>query len=220
MDLYLQTELGYFLEANHTCPELAFILLDALHCEVHGCHPAFQRRHGVYDDQFSAALLQAQTNLGWSQLLQGRLAKDWSRLQDNFREENKRELEIDPRYYTGDIWARKLVSHLWGAIKVQWDLWNGVRHGHTKEANHVIRHARLLTAITDMYNDAPRMIAADRAIILPTSPPLHDKRHPTGLELWLKRTRAIVTRITLDATTTIQRTHERLHHFFRHRRLK
>jgi hypothetical protein len=56
--------------------------------------------------------------------------------------------------------------------------------------------------------------------ILPPSPPQPDKRHPTGLELWLKCTRAIVTRSTLDTTATIKRTHERLQHFFRHRRLK
>jgi hypothetical protein len=133
MILYLQTDLGDFLQANHTCPELAHILLDALHCEVYGQHPAFQRRHGIHEAKFSN-LLQAQTNLGWSQLLQGQLANDWSRLQDEFLEENKCDLEVDRRYYTGDIWARKLVSHLWGAMKDQWDLHNGDRHGNTTEA--------------------------------------------------------------------------------------
>jgi hypothetical protein len=137
-------ELGGFLQDNHMCPELAHILVDSLHCEKCGRHPAFRRRHGFYDPEFSA-LIQAQANLCWSQLFQGRLAHHWSRLQDKFLKTNKDELELDRRYFTGDIWAwRKLVSLIWFAMRMQWDFRNADRHGHTKEANHVIRQERLL----------------------------------------------------------------------------
>jgi hypothetical protein len=51
--------------------------LDSLQWEVHGQSPAFQQRHGTNQPEFRA-LLQAQTNLGWSQLFQGRLAAHWA----------------------------------------------------------------------------------------------------------------------------------------------
>jgi hypothetical protein len=217
MDTFLDVDLEDFLQANHTCPALAHILLDSLHCEIRGTHPAFQRQHGVHDPAFSD-LLQAQTKLGWSQLFQGRLVENWSHLQERFLADNNDDLELVRRYFTGNIWARKLISLLWLAIRAQWNLRNTDRHGRTTEANHAIRHKRLLTSIQTMYKDAPLMLAADHTI-LPPSPTKH-KQHPTSLERWLKCTQAIVERSKTDATMAIQRTHERLHHFFRHRCLK
>jgi hypothetical protein len=128
-------------------------------------------------------------------------------------------LKLDRRYCTGAIWTRKLISLLWVGMREQWDHRNLDRHGATKMANHAIRHQRLMTSITAMYTEAPLMLAADKAI-LPISPTRLTQKHPTGIELWLKRTRAFVNRSMQDATAEISRTHERLHHFFRHRCLK
>jgi hypothetical protein len=79
MVTFPDVDLGSFLEANHTCPTLACILLDALHCNTSDQTPTFKRCHGTDDPRFRA-LLTHQTNLGWSQLFQGRLVEDWSQL--------------------------------------------------------------------------------------------------------------------------------------------
>jgi hypothetical protein len=137
MDTFLQEDLGGFLQDIYTCPELGHILMTSLHCEASGGVPAFQRRHGVESPQFDS-LLQSQTNMGWCQLFQGRLAQDWSRLQDEFLANNNAKFKLDRRYWTGKIWTRKLISLLWLAMRAQWDLRNADRHGRTKAANHAI----------------------------------------------------------------------------------
>ena len=75
--------LASFLEEQHTCSALAYILLDTLYYEVHGQHPAFQHQHGGTNPRFQA-LIQAQTNIGWSQIFQGRLVNNWATLQEDF----------------------------------------------------------------------------------------------------------------------------------------
>jgi hypothetical protein len=47
----------------------------------------------------------------------------------------------------------------------QWDHRNADRHGRTKEANHEICHERLLHQITEQYEAAPVMLAADRDLL-------------------------------------------------------
>jgi hypothetical protein len=140
---------------------------------------------------------------------------DWGHLQEAFLHANNDTLKLDRRYFTGAIWTRKLISLLWVGMQEQWDHHNLDRHGATKTANHAIRHQRLLNYITAMYHEAPLMLAANKAI-LPASPIRLTKKHPTGIELWLKRTRAIVNCSKQEAASEV----ERLHHFFRHRHLK
>jgi hypothetical protein len=206
METFLLADVNKFLQDNHTCPQLAHILLDTLHCEIKGTIPASQHRHGVRQPKFQA-LLQAQTDLGWSQLFQGRLANDQSRLQEDSLATNNAELKLDRRYYTGAIWTRKLISLLWTAMRAQWELRNDDRHGRTKAANYAIRHERLLKSIDEMYADAPEMLATDRAILL-EPPPKQHKNNPSHLELWLKRTRAIVSQSKVDGRAEISRTHD------------
>jgi hypothetical protein len=216
IETFLQEDLGQFLEDNHTCPALAHILLDALHSEVLGNAPAFQRRHGGDDPQFRA-LLQAQTNVGWSQLFQGRLVAQWALLQDDFLATNNEEFKLDRRYWTGDIWARKLISLLWLAMRAHWVLRNANRHGRNQAANHAIRHACLIAAIEALHADSPLMLAADRTILDAEPIPDNTVQQPARLELWARRTRTIVNQSKVDPTAAILRTHKRLTHYFQHK---
>jgi hypothetical protein len=216
---FLREDLGTFLEEQHTCPALAHVLLDTLHSEVHGRTPRFRNRHGGADPRFRA-LLQAQTNIGWSQIFQSGLVTNWAILQEDFLETHNAEFKLDRRYWTGDIWARKLISLLWLAIRAQWDLRNADRHGRTKAANHAIRHKRLITAITALHQNAPLMLATDRDVLDAEPIPVETVQNPARLELWVHRTRTIATRSKADATDAIRRTHKRLTHYFKCRRKK
>jgi hypothetical protein len=40
------------------------------------------------------------------------LVKDWSKLQEEFINNHNSESKLDRRYYSGAIWARKLVNIL------------------------------------------------------------------------------------------------------------
>jgi hypothetical protein len=138
---------------------------------------------------------------------------DWSYLQEEFLDQHNDQLKLDRRYYTGDLWARKLVSLLWSTMRAQWDHRNADRHGRTKEESQSIRHNRLMRQVEGEYAQGPRMLAADRDII---AEPIHkkSKRSSSGLSLWLERNRSIVKLSTKDATEAIARTHRRITEYF------
>jgi hypothetical protein len=212
-DFYLEHTLQEFLEANHTCPKIAYTLLEALYSDLEDSrYPEFGKLHGSNEPSYRK-LQQKQAYIGWSQLFQGRLVKDWGQLQEGFIEKNNATLKLDRRYYSGAIWARKLVTLLWKIIHAQWDHRNADRHGTTTAANHKIRHERLLQSITAQYAEAPNMLAADRAIF---EQPIGQKllQHPNRLELWVKRTKPIVKLSKHDAEATTRRTHSQLTKYF------
>jgi len=83
-DTFLQQNLQSFLEDNRTCPCLAHTLLEALHSDIDDSRfPKFANRHGANDPEHRQ-LHQLQAHVGWSQLFQGRLVKEWSQLQEAF----------------------------------------------------------------------------------------------------------------------------------------
>jgi hypothetical protein len=113
------------------------------------------------------------------------------------------EFKLDRRCWTGAIWARKLISLLWLAIRAQWDLRNADRHGRTKAAHHAIRRKRLITAITALHQDAPLMSATDRDALDAEPIPVETAQIPAQLELWVHRTRTLATRSKADATDSV-----------------
>ena len=213
-DTLLGDTLQSFLQEQVTCPRLAYTLLEALHSDIDDSrYPQFKNRHGANDPNYRK-LHQLQAYVGWSQLFQGRLVKEWSQLQEAFLENLPPNLQPDRKYYTGDIWARKLVTLLWGIIRAQWDHRNADRHGRTKEENRAIRHARLMGQVTEQYAQGGSMLATDRDII---AEPIHlkAKRSPAALELWLDSNIPVVKLSTAAATAAIVKTHKKITSFFR-----
>jgi hypothetical protein len=200
-----------FLEAQNTCPELANTLIDSLYCDIHDSrYSEFTTLHGAHIPKFRE-LHQAQAFVGWSQLCQGRLVTNWSQLQEDYLETNQATLKLDRRYYSGELWTRKVISLLWAVIRAQWNHRNADLHGKTKAENHAIR---LLGDITALYKEAPNMLTADRDLL---AQPITDrmKRHPATLELWLQRTKQIARISKQDAEAATKRTHSRLTKYFR-----
>jgi hypothetical protein len=117
-DIFLES-VSSFLEENHTCPQLAHSLLEALYCEIDKArYPHFTQRNGANEPKFRK-LHQLQAFVGWFQLFQGRLVLKWSQLQEEFLEEYAAELAVDRRHYTGAIWAEKVVTLLWSIVRAQ-----------------------------------------------------------------------------------------------------
>jgi hypothetical protein len=173
-------------------------------------------KHGRNAAQFQALLL-AQHAIGWEQLLQGRLAQHWSRLQEDYLEQNQHHLKLDRRFHSGDIWSRKRIALLWTTVRACWDHCNSDRHGTNKEENRAIRRGRLLVSIRALYTEAPHtmFLATDRdTLALPIEDTL--KKSPTGLELWLLHTRNMVKLSKQTALTALQRTHKTLTSYFPH----
>jgi hypothetical protein len=219
MEAFLRTTLQDFLEAQNTCPKLANTLIDSLYCDLHDSrYPEFTTLDGAHIRKFRV-LHQAQAFVGWSQLFQGRLVTNWSHLQEDYLETNRATLKLDRRYYSGELWTRKVISLLWTIICAQWDHRNADLHGKTKAENHAIRKARLLGDITALYDEAPNMLAANRDLL---AQPITDrmKRLPATLKLWLQRTKQIARISKHDAKAATKRTHSRLTKYFRRKTKK
>jgi hypothetical protein len=217
MEFFLNVTLAQFLETQHTCPEISWCLCSILSSQIRGTEPTFSDHHGRNEPRFMA-LLHAQKELGWEQIVQGRLAKQWSRIQDDYLDQHNHRLKLDRKFHSGEIWTRKLITLLWSTVRACWDHRNSSRHGNTKEENHhAIWRSRLLVSIRALYNEAPHMLAADRDTL---ALPLENctKKSPAGLELWLRRTCTIAKLSKQDALAALKRTYKNITEYFKPRK--
>jgi hypothetical protein len=138
---------------------------------------------------------------------------EWSKLQEEFLEENSAEMAVDRRHYTGAMWARKLVNILWTIIRAQWDSRNADRHGRTPEESQSIRRDRLVQQVTTQYQLAPLMKATDRTLM---EEPIEQKMRKSlgSIALWLQHKRPTIRLSTDAATQAISRTHARITKYF------
>jgi hypothetical protein len=218
LEYFLNDTLGIFLEAQHTCPELTWCLGAILAGHIRGTEPRFGPKHGRDQPKFLELIL-AQKAISWDQLVQGRFASQWSSRQEEFLDNNNDTQKLDRHYYSGDIWLRKVVSLIWTTVRACWDHHNSSRHGTNKDEIYAIYRARLLISIQALYTDVPLMLAADRDVL---ANPIGDqlKKHPTGLELWLRRTCNIVNLIKAEALAALKSMYKAITKYFTPRKKK
>ena len=101
MEVFLQDTLQSFLQDNHTCPRLAYTLLEALSSELDDdSFPEFENRHGA---EYRPPLHQLQAWARWPQLFQGCLVVyEWSQLQKAFLANLPLHQQPDRKYYMGN----------------------------------------------------------------------------------------------------------------------
>jgi hypothetical protein len=200
-------QLQEFHEAEHTCPTLQDTLFNALKFEIFGNPPAFANHN---DDEELTQLRMEQTRLGWGQLFRGRFSCKWAEIQQQFL----RNLVVDHRYFTGDLWVRKLINLFWHFNRRLWDARNLDKHGHTPIQNQAIRRDRLQASVHELYNSSSKMLAADRDIFdLPADDRLRD-HEPARIENWIREAKPIVAISIRDATKKIKRTFQSVAAFF------
>lgn len=203
----LFNKLQKFHEEEHTAPALQDTLFYALKNEIFG------RKHNFLthpDDVEVTQLRHEQEKLGWDQLFRGRLSCQWAQIQQKFL----LTLVVDRRYFTGDLWVRKLINLLWHFIRSLWDARNLDRHGHTPLQNQEIRRNRLQRTVHALYDSTEMMLAADRDIFfLPVETRL-EHHHPDRIELWIARAKPIVAMSIRDASQAIKRTFQSITGFF------
>jgi hypothetical protein len=140
--------------------------------------------------------------LGWGQLFRGRSTRKWVEIQQTFL----LTLVVDRRYFTGDMWVRKLINLLWKFTHSLWDARNLDRHGHSPLENQAICRNRLQASVHALYDSSPLMLVADQDIFfLPVEERLA-AHHPDRIELRISRAKPVVATSIQDATQTIKRT--------------
>jgi hypothetical protein len=203
----LFNQIRKFHEEEHTSPALQDTLFEALNFEIFEKPPAFSHHH---DNEAVTRLRQEQTMLGWGQLFRGRFSCKWAAIQQSFL----LTLAVDRRYFTGDLWVRKLINLLWKFNRTLWDARNLDRHGHTPLQNQAIRRDRLQASVHALYDSSPLMLAADRDIFaLPAEDRLREHK-PARIAKWIHEARPIVATSIKDATKKIKRTFRSVADFF------
>jgi hypothetical protein len=186
-----------FHEEEHTCPALQDTLFAALQNEIFERPPGFANHH---DNEPLTCLRQEQTMLGWGQLFRGRLTRKWAEIQQAFLVT----LVVDRRYFTGDLWVRKLINLLWKFTRSLWDARNRDGHGHTPLENQAIRHNRLQASVHALYDSSPLMLAADRDIFFMPAEECLTAHHPDRIEFWISRAKPAVATSIKDVTQAIK----------------
>jgi hypothetical protein len=203
----LFNDLQKFHETEHSAPALQDTLFKALKNEIFGWPPGFFNHH---DDPDITRLRQEPTMLGWGQLFRGRLSCKWAHLQQAFL----LTIIVNIRYFTGDLWARKLINLLWRFNCLIWDACNVDRHGRIPLQNQAIQCDHLQAYVRVLYDSSPLMLVADRDIFFLTVEDRLTAHHPARIELWISRDKPIVAISIRDASMTIKHTFQSIDSFF------
>ena len=73
-------------------------------------------------------LIQRQNAIGWRQILRGRFASDWQRIQYEYYMQHRRKTSFKR---TGERWQQQFILVIWGAWFRLWTIRNGELHGTT-----------------------------------------------------------------------------------------
>ena len=113
---------GCELKELDTDPEIVSTIREYLE----GWHSGTALGEITVSDRLQQAVLQ-QTNLGWDSMLEGRISKEWARLQ-------LRHYQLNGSRRNGARWATAIITKL---LNVAWDQWehrNGIAHASATSA--------------------------------------------------------------------------------------
>jgi hypothetical protein len=104
------------------------------------------------------ALIHQQTQIGWRQLFNGRISKDWSRLQDEYLYREG----LHNEKTSGLLWATSILTSIWDEWHLVWTIRNEVIHGHDTISRQRIQRSKVETAIRAIYEDRDLLLPADQ----------------------------------------------------------
>ena len=102
--------------------ELTQLLIDGVYCYLHDTQ---LENPQSYPDSIQG-LIAEQEQIGWQQLLRGRISKQWRQLHDSsFSARSIKKTNMN----SGTYWASKIINTIWGHIYKLWITRNQARHG-------------------------------------------------------------------------------------------
>lgn len=141
---------------TYTYPQHANTLFDTSYCNLHGVrYPQFRKRHGANDIKFRTSTRPKPTLDGRNSSKLDYLVKDWSRLQVGFIQDKNAELKLVENRYVSRLANLSLSSGVLCVPNGTTETSIDMKRGRTKEADHAIRHERLLHQITDHHGKRP-----------------------------------------------------------------
>ena len=137
----------------HTRPNLQMILLTALEAWLTNTPADFSQ----YPTQYSH-LIRQQTQIGWCQLFNRRLSKEWLRLQDKYLYQQG----LHNKKTTGLLWTTTILSKIWEEWTSIWNIRNQVIHGHDQTSHLNIQRLEAETELRAIYDERELLLPADQ----------------------------------------------------------
>ena len=125
--------------------------------------------------------IQAQTDVGWKNVVIGRLVSKW---QTAVMLTNEGEVDMT-RPKDGEHWSQK-VSSLMINFGIQiWKRQNGAVHGMTREDKRKIRRAQVIGKVQLLYQKRPKLQSSDDSRLLGVPLTKKIRGSTSGLEAWV-----------------------------------
>jgi hypothetical protein len=131
-------------------------------------------------------LIREQTQLGWRQLFQGRMSKEWARLQDVYL----RRIHSTANSKTGLLWTTAIITTIWKEFFLMWEARNTAVHGKDSATRHTARIHRATVELQHLHKKQSDVLATDRNLFIGDTPQAVDQwvlsHSATHIENWLR----------------------------------
>jgi hypothetical protein len=107
-------------------------------------------------------LITAQSAIGWRQLFQGCFSSKWSRLQDQYLQEQGL-LYADT---TGTLWVTRMITVIWRQFFTMWEARKQKVHGHDQKTQKQALHRRLAAKFIFLYQQRHEVLMTDRDLFI------------------------------------------------------
>jgi hypothetical protein len=122
------------------------------------------------------ALIDNQASMGWRQIFQGRMCREWSRLQDRHL------IDQQARNHTssGLLWTTSIITTVWTSYFEMWDKRNKAVHGEDHKTRQIARRRKLAIELRHLHSQRDQALYTDHDIFIGDT--------PEDLEHYLDRT--------------------------------
>lgn len=107
-------------------------------------------------------LIKEQDAIGWRQVFNGHITKQWRLRQDKFIRQQK----IQTIVHTGANWLLHTLNIIWTNFLCLWNAWNEWIHGHNLSSQHKARHLCLCAEMEDLHSKRDQGLASDADVFI------------------------------------------------------
>ena len=191
--------LGDTLEAHHTQPDIALIMLQGIRGAL--SNQRFQMNSNNREPSF-CMLVNSQNRIGWQHMLKGRFSHHWTQIQGRHIFEDP---TLNSEKQTAEGWMKQVLHALWSSLWQVWLIRNEDLHGRDKDEAERKRLEKLRPRVSALYATRDSLLATDKSIF---DLPMHQRlqQHSRELATWVRLVTPTVKRALADAAQQLRNT--------------
>jgi hypothetical protein len=177
-------------------PQLLNILTQGLHWWLQGNEDGY---NGENIPEKYKRLVRQQNAIGWRQVFNGRMSKEWARLQADYiwiQKQRARDFgqcrgnrgsEDDSwrNDYTGARWTSDMIDEIWIQWRIVWTLRNATIHGHDQQTRSEKLHQRNNQRLQTIYDNRENLEPSVRELLFDTIDDHRRQNSKHSLHNWL-----------------------------------